>query len=290
MTVKRLLITAKPAYTSDPKVVPINADVPLEFISSLGRFQLQIFVKGFDGSQAHKSISKYDTTDSTYLDGSPTAPTETASDQPNLRILIRFIPSHTIKGSELIFGNEVTSSIKDHVPVSILSTGLKFFSWWVNPSIKGDLYADQPYLFGLAINSFTKIRIDDKEKFEDSSISPIADDRENLEFKNSDEQIPRSPQERQKFFSDISKASQFVFETNHSYTFQFDTNYVKIADSQYKLLIPTYGSRTLDIDVERFSDEKLNNFDWIIKQNGFDGVGEGETGLIVNFALVEEEK
>ena len=61
-----------------------------------------------------------------------------------------------------------------------------------------------------------------------------------------------------------------------------------MADSKYSVSIPTYGNSTFDIDVLRYANEKLDNFNWTIKQGGQDGVGHGRLGLIVNFALRDE--
>lgn len=62
-----------------------------------------------------------------------------------------------------------------------------------------------------------------------------------------------------------------------------------MSDSKYAVLIPTFGSKTFDIDVLKYANETLNNFNWIIKVDGYEGVGYGETGLVLNFALADEE-
>lgn len=68
----------------------------------------------------------------------------------------------------------------------------------------------------------------------------------------------------------------------------FDTSFVSVGDSNYHVAIPTFRDKTIDIDVLRFSDEKLNNFNWTVKRGGISGTHDGEFGLVINFALVDE--
>lgn len=277
----KLLITAGSNYDETLQIVPVNSAEPLVIDSEIGRILLQVFIKNFAGSKDHYPSSKYNV--SSLSDVEAASPTENFSTElPNFRILINFQPSRSIQGSQLVFGNESLTPVKDHVPVSLLSTGLKFFSWWLNPSIKGDVYSETPYLFGLALNSFSRIRIDDK--ISNETIMPINDDKENL--KDKDTRIPESASARKKYYSTETKAAEFTFNQEESYTFQFDTNYIKLGDSQYKLLIPTYGQHSLDIDVGHYANDSLNSFNWVLKQHGIDGAKKGVPGLIIKFALV----
>lgn len=270
---KKLQITAGTSYDGTFQIVPVNSGQALKLESDLGPVLLQVSIKDFEGSAKH-SAPKNDGAigDNLII--------------PNLSILISLTPCKAMEGSKLLFGNECLSPIRDHVPVSLLATGLKFFSWLINPSVKGDLYGDEPYFYGLALNSFTRIRVG-KEDNNEEQISPITASTENLNQECPNLDIPEDADQRRSFFSNVKNASNFEFEEGQTYTFQFETNLVKLGNSEYKLLIPTYGKRTIDIDVGQYSNDQLNNFNWVLKYDGSSAAKEGIIGLLLNFALVE---
>lgn len=289
MVVKRLLIEASSSYEAQFLTVPVNSTEVIVLQSDIGVCQLQIFIRDFEGSEPHRDNSKYNFADDAASNEDEDSKGRIQADTlPNLRILIKFNPARPMNGSDLVFGNESLTPIKDYVPVSLLSTGLKFFSWWLNPSVKGDLYNNMPFLFGLALNSFTKIYAEDHCMQKGDKLYPLDDDTENLGDVSSLD-IPDHCTARSKYFSDTAKAAEFIFDQDHDYTFQFDTNYVKLANSQYKLLIPTYGTKSLDIDVGGYANDKLNSFNWVLKEFGLDGAKKGHIGLIIRFSLVDEE-
>lgn len=277
---KKLHITASTSYDGTFQTVPVNSGRALLFESDLGLVLVQIYIKDFNGSNEHPS-------------GVPTKDEPEHDNQsiPNFRLLITLKPSEAILGTQLLFGNECLTPVKDQVPVSLLSTGLKFFSWFINPSIKTDLYGDMPYLYGYALNSFSKINVRKDNNATDGheSIEPLAGSTENLNEALDDQDIPIKSEGRKKYFTSTDNASKFTFLEGQTYTFQFDTDLIKLGNSQYKILIPTYGNRTLDIDVAQYSNETLNNFNWVLKKDGINGAKQGTIGLLINFALAKDD-
>lgn len=301
--VKRLVIKASNNYDSGFKVVPVNTNKPLEIESEIGVFTLRVYIKNFDGAKPHQSNSLYNLKDTHYLDSSEVTNSDDLDGPlPNLRLEVNFRPKQPIKGSELIFGNDLAVPVRDYIPTTLLASGLKFFTWFINNTIKGDVYSDKPYLYGLALNSFTFLslsgslsdrkshvgevaeKVDDKKKIPDvpSLVENLNSNIDNVL------QIPEASASRKKFFGQISNCESFVFNESSDYKLQFDTNFVKMADSQYAVAIPTYGNKTFDINVSKYANDKLNNFNWVIKQGGLEGVGSGTTGLVINFALADE--
>ncbi|KAI5966779.1 uncharacterized protein KGF55_000188 [Candida pseudojiufengensis] len=285
--VKRLFIKASNNYDSDFQIVPINTNQPLEIKSDIGVFKLLINLKKFDGSQPHLSNSLYNQGDKTFLNGEKLDFNEKElkedGPEPNLRINIEFTPKEDIKGGDLVFGNDFTYSIKDYVPTTLLSTGLKLFNWFINDTVKGDIYNAKPYLYGLALNSFSYIGINQKPKeVVDTNAKP-------MNFKENIDKViengPTTSSERKKFFNTKEKCDQFTFKSGTNYDFQFDTDFLKLSDSKYLVSIPRF-----DIDVSKYANDTLNNVNWVIKKDGFDGVGSGTLGLIINFALRTEEQ
>ncbi|CUM64071.1 uncharacterized protein PRCAT00001660001 [Priceomyces carsonii] len=302
---KRLVIKASNSYEENFRVVPVNTNYPLEIESDIGVFSLVVGIKNFDGSKPHLNNSLKNVGDKTYLNGDSYDPGNVypEEEQPNLRLKVHFRPKYPIKGSELIFGNDFTVPIRDYVPTSLLATGLKFFNWFINNTVKGDVYNDKPYLYGLALNSFSYVSIDNvflesdsdepktvEKRDKGAKITDTTNFAENLN-RNIDNilKIPETSIARKRFFTSLSNCENFVFNENSNYVFQFDTNFLKLANSDYCVSIPTFGNRTFDINVLSYANEKLNNFNWIIKQGGYEGVGHGKLGLTVNFALLDED-
>lgn len=147
-----------------------------------------------------------------------------------------------------------------------------------------------PYLYGYALNSFSKINVR-KDHTADAHdyIVPLAGSTENLNDDLDSHNIPIQSEGRKKYFTNADNASEFTFLEGQVYTFQFDTDLIKLGNSQYKILIPTYGNRTLDIDVAQYANENLNNFNWVLKKDGINGAKEGTIGLLINFALTPDD-
>ncbi|ODV79925.1 DUF1769-domain-containing protein [Suhomyces tanzawaensis NRRL Y-17324] len=300
--VKRLHIKASNNYESGFKIVPVNTNRPVVIESDLGTISLCINIKNFDGSTPHLSNSLYNVGDKVFLDGEAIDSSVEDSDElvksvlPNLRLEIKFLPKVPIKGSELLFGNDFLVPIKEYVPTTLLSTGLKFFTWFINKTVKGDIYGDKPFLYGAALSSITSIAVDKNPNDALKVVDPpkkaptdLVNFKENLKDNGDGLDVPEDSFARKKFFGDIKNCDKFTYNHNHSYLLQFDTTSVKMADSKYAVTIPTYGSKTFDFDVSSYANDHLNNFNWTLKRGGYEGVGHGVLALVVNFSLLDEE-
>lgn len=292
---KRLIIKAGASYDGDFKIVPVNGGY-IEVKSSIGLFSVKVNIKNFDGSKAHLSNSFYNLGDPKHLDGSRGNSDEDEPNSPKLRIECKFTPNKPIPGNHLLFGNDFTYPIRDFLPTLLLQTGLKFFTWFISKTVKGDVYNDKPFLYGLALNSFTFISESEKENLQTKLIGVTKDQDFNFLEKLSvvdgakdSLKIPEKSLDRKKYFNSISHAKEFTFLELIPYILQFDTNFLNMSDSKYSVLIPTFAGKTFDIDVLRYANDTLNNFNWVIKVDGYEGVGFGETGLVLNFALANEE-
>lgn len=274
---QRLFIQAASSHDGKRTLVPVNTGEFVNLPSKIGDFSVSINIKNFDGCSNHKENSLYN------LKTEGETVTNENVKSPNLRLFVKFTPLLDIKGSELLFGNDCEVPVTEKVPTSLISTGLHFFKWFVNPTIKSDLYVNRPYLYGLALNSFTKIGND--------SLVDVTDFmNQDTEALSSRDDIPKVPAARQKYFCNVKHCESFKFEKDHTYFLLFDTNLINIGDSRYNVSIPTFRDKTIDIDVLKYSDEKLNNFNWTLKKGGESGTYDGEFGLVVNFALVDEQE
>ncbi|QBM88338.1 Protein of unknown function DUF1769 [Metschnikowia aff. pulcherrima] len=284
---KRLLIQAG-SINDQNKTVPVNTGKFVDVTTDLGVFSVSVYIRNFDGSSKHRENSLYNALDETTLDGTTTTQESESEGQvqtelPNLRILIKFQPNADINGSNLFFGNECSVPVKEYVPTTLMSTGLRFFKWFLNPTIESDLYGDRPFIYGLALNSFSKMGIADRPQADF-----LSDKLENLlwETKTNSEVTPT---DRRKYFCTVENAKKFEFEKSKSYYMMFDTNFLKLGDSSYNVSLPALGKQTFDVNVLRFANEKLDNIHWTIKKSVDSDLAEGVYGLVLNFRLVEED-
>lgn len=290
--VKRLLIKASNNYTDDFQIVPINTLIPISIPSDIGDFELLINIKNFDGCKFHRANSLYNIGDHHYLDQNPfDGDSKGETPSSNLNFEVNFKPKLPINGKDCLFGNDFSTPIKDYVPTTLLSAGLKFFNWFINGTVRGDIYSDKPFLYGPILNSCTYMAINETIPFKytatDSSVQKLP---ENLKDNSEeDSKIPEMSLDRKKYFNKLASCESFVFNENNTYKLMFDTNFIKMADSKYSVSIPTYNSNTFDINVSSYANDKLNNFNWVIKLAGLEGVGCGRVGLVVNFALIDED-
>lgn len=294
--IKRLLVSVSSDYGQEFKVVPINTNQTVEIQSALGVFKLAVYIKGFDGSKKHLNNSCYNVAEETYLDGEPVAKGElNETAQHNLRLTMDFKPNAPIQGSDFLFGNDFTVPIRDYVPSLLLSTGLKIFTRFINPSLKGDIYCDKPFLYGLVLNSITYLTKANPGQEFTSPLPPAnydggyggGDYEENLN--EEDESIPSTAGPRKTYYKSIDNCKAYTFKKDTNYRLTFDTISVKMADSKYAISIPTFAGRTFDIDAGGYANEKLDNFNWVLKSKGSEGVGFGTVGLVISFALIDEE-
>lgn len=298
--VQRLLIKASNNYSDNFQIVPINTLIPIKIPLEIGDFELIINIKNFDGSKSHLPNSLFNVGDKQYLNKSPISDINDGLKDvlsnpddikpSNLSFEVNFKPKYPVNGKDFLFGNDFSTPIKDYVPTTLLSAGLKFFNWFINSTVKGDIYNDKPYLYGPILNSCTFISLDEKlpspNSIKDSSSVKI---EENLN-KNPDNilKIPQLSLDRKKFFNKSTNCENFVFYESNNYKIKFDTNFIKMSDSHYSVSLPTYNNNTFDINVLSYVNENLNNFNWVMKIGGQEGVGFGTIGLVVNFSLIDE--
>jgi Protein of unknown function (DUF1769) len=72
-----------------------------------------------------------------------------------------FIPKTDIQGSDLLFGNGFDRPIRDRLPPGF-NQAFKIVKWLIDPGLEGDVYADNPYLYGPALSSWNILHIGDK--------------------------------------------------------------------------------------------------------------------------------
>lgn len=160
-----LRITAGPSYDAAHHVeVPVNTPQPVRISSHLADIELNVRIRDYRGLPRGAPAS------SPYFDSEPHA-----YNQDKYSICFRFTPkapktsggnevdgeeesSSGISGLDLQFGNDFDRPIRDRLPRGF-NKALGIVRWWIDPGLDGDIYADQPYLYGPALSSFNTLSI-----------------------------------------------------------------------------------------------------------------------------------
>ncbi|KAM7194375.1 Protein of unknown function (DUF1769) domain containing protein [Rhypophila sp. PSN 637] len=171
-----LRVTAGPEYDIDKHVqVHVNKPDPVKIASDHMDIELNVRVQGYKGLPPNSPST------SAYFDHEPHA-----YNQDQYSIAFRFTPKRPksdsskpsngkasngnatesdekeeidgIPATDLQFGNDFDHPIRDRLPPGI-NAGMNILKWFVDPGLEGDVYADNPYLYGPALSSFNVVHI-----------------------------------------------------------------------------------------------------------------------------------
>lgn len=138
-----------------------------------------------------------------------------------------------VDGNDLIFGNDFDRPIRDRLPPGV-NVAIRMVKWTVDPGMEGDVYADKPYLFSPALESWNHLRIgnlvkpgvDDISKVDDVVVEEGAEGDEGWDVR---EQlgIPGDAGARMKHFQDEEARKHFTFEKGREYLVNFGNPYIR---------------------------------------------------------------
>ncbi|CDR37783.1 CYFA0S01e17106g1_1 [Cyberlindnera fabianii] len=236
-----LTITAATSYNSTTHVIPVNTDTPITLTTPLADLSVQVRINGFVGSSQHQACPAT----SAYFD---------KRTGTNISIQIGFTPKQDIAGDELLFGNDFGYEIKDSLPYGT-AAGLRLFKTYVDPSVDGDLYAKEPFLYGKALSSFNVVN------------SNIGSDTGNAVIEedlsiDGELKIPSKSSERQKFFQQLENQKKFTFLAGHTYYFDFFSGLVSLKDGEFQISLP--GG--FEVNLSRYLNEKFNSVRYVLKK------------------------
>ncbi|RDW87391.1 hypothetical protein BP5796_03085 [Coleophoma crateriformis] len=151
-------------------------------------------------------------------------------------IAFRFTPKTTINANDLVFGNDFDHPIRDRLPPGF-STAFKIVKWVVDPGLDGDVYADQPYLYGPAASSMNILNVGAEEAEVEADAGLVFEeggDEKGLEARK-DNNIPASESARKKHFLNEEKRKDWSFEAGTSYGCDFYNPYLDFNDFALRL-------------------------------------------------------
>jgi hypothetical protein len=209
-----LRVTAGPEYeVSTHQVVPVNTATPITLESDLCSVSLNVRIENYRGlPHASPSTSAYFELE------------EHKKAHDSYSIGFRFTPKVAVNGSDLRFGNDFDHSIRERLP-PLAGTALKVLKGFVDPGLEGDIYADQPYLYGPLGSSIPKLWVEGGKEGEakmgengEGLIVEEGGDEEGMEIRRNFG-MPDEESARKKFF--LKHCAQWEWEVGKTYGCDF---------------------------------------------------------------------
>jgi hypothetical protein len=134
-----------------------------------------------------------------------------------------------------VFGNDFDHPIRDRLPPGF-NTAFKIVKWVVDPGLDGDVYADQPYLYGPANSSVNTLYVGSKGGKSEENGSAFGDDHLGLVFEEGGDEdglahrrengIPDSEAARKKHFLNEENRRAWEWEAGREYGCDFFNPYL----------------------------------------------------------------
>lgn len=224
-----LKVTAGTTYdTTQHQQVLVNTSTPTTITSDDIAATVRVRIKNYRG------LPKDSPTDSPYF-------SHTGHTGDLYSISFSFTPKHTIKGSDLVFGNDFDHPIRNKLPPGF-NTALKIVKWMIDPGLDGDAYADEPYLYGPLLSSVNKFSIGGKGSDGGASKEAKSEDEVVDEGATADGEevrkglsIPEDAKARQTYFLQEGHRDAFEFEQGREYRCDFSNGYLDFNEFALKL-------------------------------------------------------
>lgn len=170
--------------------------------------------------------------------GSPKRPYDRYS------ISFSFTPKKPINGRDLVFGNDFDHPIRDRLP-PLFDKAFGIVKWWIDPGLEGDVYGDEPYLYGALLSSLNVFRIGPSNATPASETKDEPEEGEAVVYEEGAEGdgeevrreagIPNDARQRQKHFLAEQHRADFTFEAGREYMCDFFNPYLDFNEFALKL-------------------------------------------------------
>jgi hypothetical protein len=159
-------------------------------------------------------------------------------------ISFSFTPKHDIRGDQLVFGNDFEHPIRDRLP-PLFDKAFGIVKWWIDPGLDGDVYGDEPYLYGPLLSSINVLRIGEKGDAQADTDSAATEDSGAVVYTEGangsgaeirkEKNIPAASAQRQKFFLTEANRANFTFEAGREYQCDFFNPYLDFNEFALKI-------------------------------------------------------
>ncbi|GAB7358592.1 hypothetical protein MBLNU230_g2652t1 [Neophaeotheca triangularis] len=225
-----LSVTAGPNYT-DQKPIPINTSESTKISSEHLTANLSIRIQNYRGLPTNSpKTSPYFST------------SQHSSDLYSLAF--SFTPKTDFNAHDIVFGNDFDHPIRDKLPPGF-QQAFNLVKWFIDPGLYGDVYADEPYLYGPLLSSINTFRVGPRDDAEQERVEEMRADEEVplvLEGADGDGAVVREaagmPAEgaaRKKWALTQGNLRKFTFEKGREYSCDFFNPYLDFNDFAVKL-------------------------------------------------------
>ncbi|KAF1923349.1 DUF1769-domain-containing protein [Didymella exigua CBS 183.55] len=235
-----LRVTAGATYDrTKHQIVPVNTEKAVHISSDLIDAHLHMRIKDYRGlPKDSPSTSPYFATPPHTYD--------------RYSISFTFVPKRDIRGDKLVFGNDFEHPIRDRLP-PLFDKAFGIVKWWIDPGLEGDVYGDEPYLYGALLSSMNVLNDAKKDDAKKDDAKNDKDEKTVEKEEKSDavvytegasgsgtalrasHNIPATSAARQKFFLTESNRSSFTFEAGREYSCDFFNPYLDFNEFALKI-------------------------------------------------------
>ncbi|KAK3217474.1 hypothetical protein GRF29_1g3196388 [Pseudopithomyces chartarum] len=225
-----LKVTAGATYDTDKhEDVYVNTEKPINISSEHLDARIHVRIKDYRGyPEGSPSVSPYFST--------PQHPYDRYS------ISFSFTPKRSINGKDLVWGNDFDHPIRDRLP-PLFDKAFGIVKWWIDPGLDGDVYGDEPYLYGALLSSINVLRVGNKPPQKpdaaEAKEGEVVVYEEGAEGDGEDVRkelgIPAATAQRQKHFLNETKRKDFMFEEGREYKCDFFNPYVDFNEFALKI-------------------------------------------------------
>ncbi|PBP20061.1 hypothetical protein BUE80_DR009122 [Diplocarpon rosae] len=215
-----LQVTAGSAYDiTTHQIVPVNDAKSVTIDTEHINVDLNVRI------QSYRGLPKTSSTTSPYFDLPPHD-----KNQDQYSIAFRFTPKSTINGDDLVFGNDFDHPIRDRLPPGF-NTAFRIVKWVIDPGLDGDVYADQPYLYGPTASSVNRLHVGSKGgkqeigEHDAGLVFEEGGDEEGLEVRKG-QGVPDTEAARKKHFLQEDKRKEWEWEEGRVYGCDFYNPYL----------------------------------------------------------------
>lgn len=218
-----LKVTAGPNY-NDQSQISINTSDRTVISSDHLTASLQVRIQSYRGLPA---------------DSPQTSPYFSHPNHLHDRYSLEFtftLKDEDINGHDLVFGNDFDHPIRDKLPPGF-NQAFSAVKWFVDPGLYGDVYAEEPYLYGPLLSSMNVLRVgpmDDREQEKVEEVRANREDEDCLEEGGDGDGleerhklgVPDDAAARKKYFLTEQHLKDFTFDKGREYSNDFFNPYL----------------------------------------------------------------
>ena len=229
-----LAVTAGPNY-DDQTPIPINTETPHRITSPHLTANLTVRIQNYRGLDTSHRPSQTNT--SPYFH-------HPAHQSDLYSLQFTFTPKEDLKGEDVVFGNDFDHPIRDKLPPGF-QQAFNLVKWFIDPGLYGDVYADEPYLYGPLLSSINVLRLGPKDDKEQEKLEEMRANEEAVVLEEGGDAdgeelrrelgMPADSAARKKHFLNEGNLKKFTFERGREYGNDFFNPYLDFNDFALRL-------------------------------------------------------